>query len=336
MQNLIQRDYADALDSFQESSAEEIDIADRLPPALVERILRAIAEAVVVTSADLSILWVNEAFTRITGYPLAEIRGLKTCVLRSGYHDEAFYEGVLDTLRTDGVWFGEMWRQRRNGEVFPALPSITALRDSRGEVEYFVDFFNDIGGYKKHQQHIEFLAYHDALTKLPNWHVLHCRLTSALARAKRYSNYAAVLFVDLDRFKQINDTYGHLAGNHLLCLVAERLKSSVREVDTVSRLGGDEFVVLVEGLNSLEYAGTVAAKIIAAFQQPFMLEGKSLSVTASIGVSCYPGEVESAEALLGRADRTMYLAKQAGRNMYLIDGPAKSPRIIDISPPPAA
>ncbi len=283
-----------------------------LPPALAQRILKHATEAVAVTDADLRILWVNEAYTRITGYSLEEIRGRTPRVLRSGHHDEAFYNRITETLRTDGSWEGEIWRRRKNGEIFPAMLTLTAIRDKAGNITHMFDFFNDIGEFKTRQQRVEFLVSHDALTELPNRYLLKDRLESGLSRAARHKSMMALLFMDLDNLKTVNDNHGHLAGDALLRTVAERLRLTVRESDTVARVSGDEFVVLLEDMKREQDAMPVVRKIFDALRSPILYESELLICSASIGIACYPIHGEYAERLLVNADTAMYRAKRSG------------------------
>nr|WP_301289359.1 diguanylate cyclase [Natronocella acetinitrilica] len=285
-----------------------------LPTGLAERILQRTIEAVTISDAAIRVLWVNDAFTRLTGYSLDEMRGNNFRVLRSGHHDPGFYKHIEACIQRDGVWEGEIWRRRKNGEIFPAMLTITGLRDPDGAITHYVDFFNDLGNFKNHQQRIEYLVNHDALTGLPNRNALQERLENAVSRARRNNTQLALLFVDLDRFKRINDEHGHLFGDHVLREMAERLRQNVREMDTVARLGGDEFIILLEDVTSHDDARVVAGAILAGFDQPLLVNNVPTPISVSVGVSLFPRDATTVEHLINRSDAAMYAAKRAGRN----------------------
>ncbi|MEX0729738.1 MAG: diguanylate cyclase [Aquisalimonadaceae bacterium] len=292
------------------------NICNGLSPGLAERILEHTTEAVGVLDADLHILWVNSAYSRITGYSLEEIQGKTPKVLRSGHHDSAFYAQLTDKVFNEGAWSGEIWRRRKNGEIFPAMLNVNAIRDSNGVITHIIDMFSDIGDYKNHQSRVEFLVSHDALTELPNRYLLMDRLASTLRRAERRNQMMALLFIDLDNLKMVNDTYGHLAGDTLLRVAAERLKLCVRESDTVARVGGDEYIILLDEIRNPEDVDVVATKILDALSSPAMHGAHCLTFSASIGISCYPRDGDYPERLLANADAAMYKAKETGGNTW--------------------
>lgn len=276
-------------------------------------------EGILITDAAGTILRVNRAFTRITGYAEADVVGRRPSVLSSGRHDEAFYRQLWQTLLRDGVWSGEIWNRRQNGDIFAEWVTISAVRDSDGETSHFVASFTDVTERKETEQRIHHLAFFDPLTNLPNRRLLTDRIRQALATSQRNRQHGAVLFIDLDRFKILNDTRGHDVGDRLLVEVARRLKASLREDDTVARLGGDEFVVLLQNLGQQagSAAGTarlVADKIRQALDAPYELGGPRHQSSSSIGVTLFLGEEQGVDILLKQADVALYEAKAAGRN----------------------
>jgi diguanylate cyclase (GGDEF)-like protein/PAS domain S-box-containing protein len=276
-------------------------------------------EGILITDADAKILRVNQAFQDITGYHAEEVIGQNPRIFQSGRHDAAFYQAMWSALFNTGKWSGEVWDRRKNGEIYPKSLTITAVYDLKNRVTHYVAVFRDISQHKKSEQEIHQLAFYDPLTKLPNRRLLLDRLQQALAVSTRNGRHGALLFLDLDHFKTINDTQGHAMGDQLLIEVARRLRTGVRESDSVARLGGDEFVVVLEDLSSeADEAATqtelVAEKIRSKLGQPYALNDFEYLSTASIGISLFRGHPESAEDLLQHADVAMYQAKTAGRN----------------------
>ncbi|MCK6405203.1 MAG: EAL domain-containing protein [Rhodocyclaceae bacterium] len=273
-------------------------------------------EAVMITGPDNRIVSVNQAFTDITGYAPGEVIGQDPVILGSGRHDHEFFAELWRRLDACGHWQGEIWDRRKSGDIYPKWLGISAVRDNTGKLTHYVAIFSDISERKAAQQRIEYLANHDALTGLPNRTLLTDRVEQALASADRHQRRIALLFLDLDRFKTINDSLGHPAGDALLREITRRLLASVRETDTVSRLGGDEFVVLVTDLSDDETVAMIAQKILEVAQQPFRTEGHTLAVSVSIGIALSPTDGADFDTLLKRADTAMYHAKDAGRNTY--------------------
>ena len=277
-------------------------------------------EGIMITDAQGHIVRVNPAFTKITGYQPDEVFGQSPTILGSGRHDRQFFQAMWKSIHDRGHWRGEIWNRRRNGEIYPQWLVISVVKDPHEGVTNYVGVFTDISDYKKAEETIRHLAYHDALTNLPNRPLLVDRLEVALAHGRRDGHSLAVLFVDLDRFKAVNDTLGHAAGDMLLKLSADRLNACVREGDTVGRMGGDEFVVVLNnigaGENAPSAAALVASKIRDAFSTPFLLEGVQTRVTSSMGIALYPHHGETAENLLRMADMAMYHAKSQGRDNY--------------------
>ncbi len=284
-------------------------------------------EGIMVTDANNVILRVNKAFTRLNGYTAEEAVGQTPALLRSGRHDESFYEAMWQSLNSTHYWQGEIWNKRKNGEIFPEWLTITAVLGDAGEVVNYVASFSDISQYKAAEEQIHKLAFFDSLTGLPNRRLLYDRLKQAISAISRTRCYGAILFIDLDHFKVINDARGHDIGDLLLIEVARRLQSCVRGQDTVARLGGDEFVVMVDSLSdSLEQTllqvDAVGEKVLQVFAAPFMLEGTEYYVTPSIGISLFNDPETTVDELLKRADAAMYQAKQSGRNAIRFFDPA--------------
>jgi diguanylate cyclase (GGDEF)-like protein/PAS domain S-box-containing protein len=271
-------------------------------------------EGIAVTDAQSRIQLVNKAFTDTTGYEADEVLGKTPGVLKSGKQSEEFYADFWKALQDQGEWRGEIWNKRKNGSVYPEWLNVSAVKNARNEIEHYVAIFSDITERKEREQLITFQAFHDALTGLPNRILFRDRLEQALAQAKRHKNRTpAVMFLDLDRFKLINDTLGHDAGDLLLKEVANRLRRCVRESDTVARLAGDEFTVLLPEIHEESDAHGVAEKILAAMQEPIRLGSEERVITTSIGISLFPRDGRDADTLIKSADTAMYHVKGSGR-----------------------
>jgi diguanylate cyclase (GGDEF)-like protein/PAS domain S-box-containing protein len=252
----------------------------RLQEATV--VFRSSGEAIVITDADGVIKEVNDAFTKITGYEREEAVGQHTRLLRSGRHDKAFYEALWSALQGEGQWRGEIWNRRKNGEVYPELLTITRID---GDGSGYVAMFTDISNIKQTEQRLQRLAHYDPLTELPNRYLINERLEQSLRRAQRSDYRLAVLFLDVDGFKNVNDSLGHQAGDTLLTETAARLRGALRDMDNVGRIGGDEFLVVLEDIESADGATIVAEKILGALREPLRLNGRAVTITASIGIS---------------------------------------------------
>ncbi len=276
-------------------------------------------EAIVITDPRSNIIRVNQAFTEITGYLPGEVLGRNPRIMSSGRHDRDFYIDMWQRLLHEGRWAGEIWDRRKNGHLYPKWMTITAIRNERHEVTQYVAIFSDITARKQAEDEIRNLAFYDALTRLPNRRLFLDRFNAALPASARRNNYGATLFIDLDRFKTLNDTLGHECGDLLLKEVGVRIKSCVREMDTVARFGGDEFVVLLESVSeerddASRNVALVAEKIREALAKPYMLKDHEHHSSPSIGICLFQGNKESVDTLLEHADMAMYQAKQAGRN----------------------
>ncbi len=274
-------------------------------------------EAIVVTDAKLQILRVNRAFTDLFGYTPAEIHGRSPRILRSHRQDAAFFDAMWKEIAQVGFWQGEYWSRRKDGTEFPVWLNISTVHDQRGQVSHYVATHTDITLRKAAEDEIKQLAFHDALTQLPNRRLLEDRLQRAVIQAKRDKRHLALLFVDLDKFKPVNDEYGHQVGDELLQAVALRLQSCVRESDTVARPGGDEFVILLSVVDVPEDAMAVADKVRQSVSEPFTLpQGQTVSISSSIGIAIYPEHGRDVAELSMHADVAMYRAKAAGRDRF--------------------
>ncbi|MDD5240147.1 MAG: EAL domain-containing protein [Sulfuricella sp.] len=311
----IEYAYVHELQSALREREETLNLSNRRL-RLAERVFDTTFEGIMVTDANSIIEFVNPAFTKITGYELDEVVGRKPSVLSSGRHDQAFYREMQAGLVANGCWQGEIWNRRKGGEIYPEWLSMSTVRDKEGEITNYVAIFSDITERKASEEHVHHLAHHDALTNLPNRMLLLERLGHALVHAHRKGSLVVVMFLDLDRFKIINDTLGHAVGDQLLKTIAGRLSECVREDDTVARLGGDEFVIILEHVASIQNVTGVAQKLVHALERPVVLDHQEMFVTTSIGISVYPYDGDSADILIKHADTAMYRAKERGRNNY--------------------
>ncbi len=276
-------------------------------------------QGIMITDKNARILRVNRAFTEITGYSAEQVEGQSANILKSGYHDQAFYDEFWRQLQTFGKFEGEIWNRRKNGEIYPEWQTVTAVKNDANEVSHYISVFSDITEQKEAANKIHKMAFYDSLTGLPNRRLLLNRFEHALAVARRHRRYGAVIFLDLDHFKLLNDSLGHQAGDELLIQVAARLSSVLRKEDTPARLGGDEFVILLHpDLDSLtvaaDHAIAAAEKIRAALNQAFFLKDYQHQISTSIGIALFPDNHESTDIILQQADTAMYRSKASGRN----------------------
>ncbi|MBB3169625.1 bifunctional diguanylate cyclase/phosphodiesterase [Simiduia aestuariiviva] len=274
------------------------------------------AEGVIIANPRGHIIEVNQGFVDVTGFSRDEVLGRHVRLLNSGRQAPAFYRTIWRALLTEGSWQGEIWNRRKDGQTIPEWLNINAVYDDNQQISHFVAVFSDISVLKRSEEKLDHMAHHDALTGLPNRLMLQARLGRALVHASRNQSLLALLFLDVDRFKKINDSMGHTIGDGLLKQVGKRLKSCVRAEDTVARLGGDEFVVLLENLPNGEAAALIAEKILRSIREPFDIQGKEFYTTTSIGISVYPNDGKSPADLLRNADTAMYQVKQKGRDSY--------------------
>ncbi|GAA0787237.1 EAL domain-containing protein [Marinobacterium sediminicola] len=281
---------------------------------MIEAVFSTSNEAIMVADRDGLIKTINPAFSRITGYTLEEVQGRNPSILSSGRHEAGFYQDMWQDIMQQGCWSGEIWNRRKNGTIYPEWLSVSVVYDSEGNPSEYVAVFSDITQRKNDEAQIVRQAYYDELTELPNRTLLSDRLNLAIATANRDEQIIALLFIDLDRFKYVNDSMGHEYGDDLLKQVAQRLNGCVRNTDTVARFGGDEFVILLHNIKSEADASYVANKLIESLSTPFLLAEREIIIGASIGIAMHPGDADTAETLLRNADLAMYRAKQSGRN----------------------
>ncbi|MCP5424573.1 MAG: PAS domain S-box protein [Gammaproteobacteria bacterium] len=281
-----------------------------------ERVFESTAEGVMITDANRRIVAVNRAFTHITGYEEEEAVGKTPALLHSGRHDRAFYAHVWDSLQTSGKWQGEIWNRRKNGEIFPEWLTISVLEDAQGSVSDYVAVFSDISSIKHSQEQLNHLAHHDPLTGLPNRLLFNAKLQHGIQRASRNDATLALLFLDLDHFKNVNDSLGHPIGDRLLQNLAQMMAAQVRQQDTLARLGGDEFALFLEDVESPSAAMNVAQKLLDIFSQPIKVGEHEFFLSVSIGIGLYPLDGRDVDTLVRNADAAMYQAKLLGRNNY--------------------
>lgn len=272
------------------------------------------SEGIIVTDPAGVIEAINPAFTRITGYSPEEMIGARPNKLASGRQDAAFYAAMWSALLGSGQWQGEIWNRRKSGEIYAEWLNISAVRDEEGRLEHYVGIFSDITPIKSHEAKLDHMAHHDALTDLPNRVLLTDRMELAMRRAAREHELIGIVFIDLDRFKHINDVHGHGIGDMVLQGVARRIAGALRDGDTVARIGGDEFVALLEDIDSAEAADHAAHRIFASLEAPLPVAGREFQVGASIGISLFPRDGHTIQELIRKADAAMYRAKERGRD----------------------
>ncbi len=283
---------------------------------LTAKIFEGSNDAIVITDTKGNILNVNRAFTAITGYEKSKVVGQNPRLMKSDRHDNSYYRRIWKTLLKTGSWNGEVWDKRQDGSDYPKWLSISCVKNEFNEPSHFVGIFTDITERKEAEDKLRQLAHFDPLTHLPNRSLFIDRLKEAVELTIRLNKRIAVMFLDLDRFKIVNDTLGHQAGDHLLIEVAHRLEACIRSTDTVARLAGDEFTIILSNLDNPQEAALVAKKILAAFNPPINLDGREVFISASIGISIFPEDGKNVGQLLKNADAAMYHAKESGRNNY--------------------
>jgi len=296
---------------------------------LSSKVFESSRDAIIISDANNKIISVNQAFTHITGYEKQEMIGQNPSLLQSGRHDEIFYQQLWSDLKATGYWQGEIWNRRKNGEIFPEWISISLVYDICHEISHFIAIFSDITHLKDTEADIEFLANYDPLTKLPNRRLFIDRLDQSIKTAAREKTRLAVLFFDLDHFKDINDSLGHSTGDLMLIEVGNRINACMREVDSVSRLSGDEFAAVINDIHDIGSVITVVQKIIDAIRQGFKIHEYELHVTISIGISVYPNDGEHYELLLKNADTAMYCSKHNGRDNFEFFSPSMSSQALE-------
>lgn len=283
---------------------------------LAAKVFENAGEAILITDPEANIVSVNRAYLEITGFDLADVIGQNPRIAKSDRHDQTFFTSMWSTLKTEGKWRGEIWDRRKDGNIYPKWLTITEVRNQEGVLKNYIGIFNDITEVKETERRLENLAYYDSLTKLPNRKLFQVSLDHHVEAAKRSNRMLALLFIDLDKFKMINDTLGHGAGDDLLIQVAGRLLQSVRKSDMVSRLGGDEFTVILTQIGNEESVAHIASNIIQVISDPFFLSGHEATIGASIGISLCPQDGKDVDTLIKNADLAMYQAKSAGRGLF--------------------
>jgi diguanylate cyclase (GGDEF)-like protein/PAS domain S-box-containing protein len=298
--------------------SEEIDQRRKAETRLFiyKQVIENTDEAVLITDRDARVIEVNPAYEAKLGYSREEIIGGHPGLVKSGLHDQDFYRGMWAELRGKKQWSGEIWNKHKQGEIVPFWLTINAILDEKGEVAHYIGLFRDISALKQAEENLEQLAYYDTLTGLPNRALFNDRLSQTIINAKRHECHLAVMFVDLDRFKDVNDSLGHSIGDSLLVEVANRLRSELRSGDTVSRLGGDEFMLILPEIKRGEDAISIARKVIRVLREPFTIAGHHIAIGGSVGIALYPEHGSDAERLKKCADSAMYQAKGLGRNRY--------------------
>jgi diguanylate cyclase (GGDEF)-like protein/PAS domain S-box-containing protein len=279
-------------------------------------VFESTSEGVVITDRGANILDVNQSFTDITGYTRQEVIGSNTRILNSGKQNQEFYVGMWESLTQKGRWRGEIWNKRKDGSIYPEWLTISEVKNTNNKVTNYVAVFSDITTIKESLDKLEYLAHHDPLTGLPNRLLFNERLEASLSRAKRHHTKLAILFVDVDRFKNINDSFGHKAGDDLLKHISNGLKAVTRKEDLTARISGDEFVILLEDIDDTNYIISAIGKVMDVISSAFVIENHSIQVTASVGVSLFPMDGDDVIDLIRNADAAMYRAKDEGRNTY--------------------
>lgn len=289
----------------------------KLIATLMGKIFEHAEEGVIITDTHATILNVNPAFCKVTGYCREDVLGHNPRLLHSGRQTADFYEDLWRDLLANNRWEGEIWNRRKDGKIYPEWLSITAVMDDAGEVTHYIAIFSDISSQKESEERLYYLAHYDSLSKLPNRLAFHDRFQQAISRARRNHNEVAVMFLDLDGFKQVNDTLGHNAGDQVIREVAIRLGTAMRETDTIARFGGDEFTILLAEVEIHAGIEIAAQKIIEVVAEPIHIENAEAMVTVSIGISLYPQDGDDIDTLIRQADMAMYAAKESGKNKYL-------------------
>ncbi len=283
---------------------------------LASKVFENANEGILITDATVNIIKVNRAFSDITGFTREELLGANPRVLSSGRHDQEFFREMWEEIVKHGEWSGEIWNRRKGGEIFPQLLSITTVWNQDNQLTNYVGIFSDITQLKETEERLEKMAYFDALTDLPNRVLFRDRLEHEMAQADRDDSKLAVLFIDLDRFKHVNDSLGHTAGDILLVEVSNRILSCLRKSDTVARLGGDEFAAITTDLFQGRAAAPLASKIIKTLKEKFIIQGHEVFIGGSVGISIYPNDGQDIETLTKHADIAMYRAKEDGRGVF--------------------
>jgi diguanylate cyclase (GGDEF)-like protein/PAS domain S-box-containing protein len=311
---LIQYGGAPAIQASFTDITERQRAKDKLQ--LAANVFSHAREGIVITDADTRIVEVNRTFTTITGYEREEVMGTQPYVLRSGLHSDSYLEALWKGLQSEGHWSGEIWNVRKNGDAYVEMLTISSVTGAQGAVQNYVMLFTDITAMKTYQKQLENLAHFDTLTHLPNRLLLADRLHQAMSQSQRRKQALAVVFLDLDGFKLVNDTHGHDVGDELLVVLSQRMKGALRDGDTLARLGGDEFVAVLVDLDHSDDSEPVLDRLLQAASEPVTVDGAQFQVSASMGIAVYPRDGTHPDLLLRRADQSMYRAKMAGRNRF--------------------
>ena len=285
-------------------------------PNLAQNVIENAANAVLITDNKAKIIYVNDSFTKMTGYETSDVIGKKPSIFSTDLHNEDFYEKLFDDVLADGHFRGEIQDKRKNGEPYTAYTIISVVTNEYGNITNYVAFARDISKQKEKEKEIHSLAFYDSLTGLANRRLFEDHLHEALSRAKRHEQKVAVIFMDMDNFKNINDTFGHHVGDQFLQEVARRIANTIRDEDTLSRIGGDEFTLLLEEISGLEDAAHAAERIIEQIRKPFEIGTDKFSSAISLGISIYPDDSEDFNKLLTYADKAMYHVKNSGKNNF--------------------
>ncbi|MCI2254722.1 EAL domain-containing protein [Domibacillus sp. PGB-M46] len=291
---------------------------ENYPKQMNELIVNYIREGVMVTDKTGAILFVNPAFQVVTGYKAEEVIGKQPSFLQSGLHNRPFYEQMWKTIAQKGQWSGEIWNRRRNGELYPEWLTISAVHDDQRKAEHYIGVFTDISDQRSAEAEAKRLAHQDALTGVANRYAYYTRMVSVIETSQTYNQKLAVFLLDLDRFKQINDTFGQKAGDELLMDLTSRLKRLLGNKDMIARLGGDEFSLTLTHLHHEREAFQVAEAVISSFSTPFHIAGQDIYISASMGISFFPEDGRDVETLIRHADKAMYHSKQTGRNRFSV------------------
>jgi len=296
--------------------SEEKALHDRL--VLISSVFHSTGEGVMIADANNKILEINSAFSDFLGYELDDIYLENPNILRSSHHNEAFYKQMWDSLNSEDQWQGEIWDRHKNGKVIPLLMTINVVKDKQGQLLNYVALFRDISDIKETEQHLWHIAHHDPLTQMPNRSLMYAQLEQAIKDAHRDKQQVAVLLIDLDGFKQVNDSLGHEAGDFVLQQVSNLLLNSIRKNDTAARYAGDEFVIILKKQTNSEAAQQLASKLNQLISSPLSYANQTIQVGASIGIAFYPQHGEDTETLIAQADSAMYKAKQQGKNSFVL------------------
>lgn len=288
----------------------------KLVALIMAKVFENAEEGVMITDAESRILTVNQAFINVTQYSRKEVIGSKPSILHSGNHDQGFYERMWSVILKEHRWQGEVWNRRKNSEIYPEWLSITAVFDDNNTVSHYIGIFSDVSSENEGDERLYHLAHYDSLCDLPNRMLFYDRLRQAISRSKRSDQRIAVMFMDLDGFKHINDKYGHGVGDEMLQQVSKRIISMLRETDTVARIGGDEFTFIINDIDEVASIDAIAEKVLSIVEEPYLLHGNKFRVSASLGISLFPDNSEDMNLLVKQADTAMYKAKKDGKNRY--------------------